>query len=227
MKKKIILFLLLFLNLVFTSCGKRVVVWKRPVPSKNLMLQALAEISGVFIEIPSYGYKKEEKEINDLSYLINFLNLIKHKKYKELEKHPSFYVADYYNKELSIYGFKRGYYPNYYPVKDIPTDILGYTYEVKYKLESIGFMPSSIPIESADSRDMLNVRVKPLTPLEITVFFKDGKTKTYYPKPPFRKRDYKIIFLPNYKDGKYQVTIPKEILNMGIYQKNKFLWYEN
>ena len=47
MKKKIILFLFLFLNLVFTSCGKRVVVWKRPVPSKNLMLQALAEISGV------------------------------------------------------------------------------------------------------------------------------------------------------------------------------------
>ncbi len=82
MKKYIILFFLLFLNLVFTSCGKRVVVWKRPVPSKNLMLQALAEISGVFIETPSYGYKKEEKEINDLSYLINFLNLIKQKNIK-------------------------------------------------------------------------------------------------------------------------------------------------
>ncbi|MGL5151665.1 MAG: hypothetical protein ACRC7N_13960 [Clostridium sp.] len=109
------------------------------------MLQALAEISGVFIESQSHGYKKEEKEINDLSYLINFLNLIKHKKYRELENHPSFYVADYYNKELFIYGFERGYYP----VKDIPTDILGYTYEVKYKLESIGFVPSSMPIELA------------------------------------------------------------------------------
>ncbi|BBA53317.1 hypothetical protein FV113G1_P20400 (plasmid) [Fusobacterium varium] len=81
------------------------------------MLQVLVEISGVFIESPSYGYKKEEKEINDLSYLINFLNLIKHKKYKELEKPPSFYAADYYNKDLSIYGFEQGYYPNYYPVR--------------------------------------------------------------------------------------------------------------
>ncbi|WP_462354934.1 hypothetical protein [Fusobacterium ulcerans] len=101
---------------------------------KKSYVTSISRNSGIFIESQSHGYKKEEKEINDLSYLINFLNLIKHKKYKELENHPSFYVADYYNKELFIYGFERGYYPNYYPVKDIPTGILRYTYEVKYKL---------------------------------------------------------------------------------------------
>ena len=44
MKKYIIIFFFLFFNLMFTSCRKRVVVWKKPVPSKNLMLQVLAEI---------------------------------------------------------------------------------------------------------------------------------------------------------------------------------------